>query len=157
MSDENRAVGAGLRAWWRGLEAMREQSVGYINLEAACLSRQSPITTHLGHLRMFFSGVLKPAGDGNKDIDLTPLLSTTAGGNELKAAAPEVRNHFAWKNLNRQFVKGDKPVHMAYLVTGKFRTAFPDGIEVEDKTDSGADNEAGETKSEADKSLTISL
>jgi ABC-2 type transport system permease protein len=141
----------GLRAWWRGREAMREQSVGYINLEGACLSRQSPITTHLGHLRMFFSGVLKPVGDENKDIDLKPLLSTTAGGNELKVAAPEVRNHFTWKNLNRQFAKGDKPVHMAYLVTGKLRTAFPDGIEVEDETDSDEDNETGETKSGVDK------
>ena len=43
--------------------------------------------------------------------------------------------------LMRKFIEGTKPVTMAYLITGRFQSSFPEGIEieVEDPNDPGDD------------------
>jgi ABC-type uncharacterized transport system involved in gliding motility auxiliary subunit len=41
----------------------------------------------------------------------------------------------------RRFTDGIEPVHMGYLVTGTFASAFPDGIEIKDDSDPNAEPE----------------
>ena len=54
-----------------------------------------------------------------------------------------------YPTLLKNFTEGTQPVAMAYLATGRFKSAFPDGIEVVD--DSPDDDEArDETESDND-------
>jgi ABC-type uncharacterized transport system involved in gliding motility auxiliary subunit len=46
------------------------------------------------------------------------------------------------KSLTDKFIPGDKPVHMAYVVTGRFKSSFPEGIEIEvDSSEEGPTEE----------------
>ncbi len=108
-----------------------------------CFNSEVPITSQLNSVQMFFSGVLretpkpastpaptevdKPADSG---VKLTPLLMTTDKGN-----AWSVSNSFElmmpnFTEFNRKFTEGTKAVTMAYLVTGRPKSAFPNGIEI---------------------------
>ncbi len=118
-----------------------------VRLESAyhCFNAKKPVTSQLNEVTMFFPGVLKvretAADEDAMPLDYTPLLSTTDSGNAWK-----VENDFELMNPDfaeflRRFRDGDKPVSMAYLVTGKFKTAFPDGIEVPDNSAAGDDQE----------------
>jgi ABC-type uncharacterized transport system involved in gliding motility auxiliary subunit len=49
-------------------------------------------------------------------------------------------------NLMRKFVEGDKPVAMGYLINGKLKSSFPDGIEVEVKDESSDEEDPNEVK-----------
>jgi len=130
-----------------------EKILGLMKLEAAyhCFNTDKPITSQLNEVTMLFPGVLKVRETASEDtnaanLSYTPLLSTSDKGNAWK-----VDNEFELMNpdyakLMRQFRDGDKPVSMAYLVTGIFKSAFPEGIEVSDdsadeKTEEGDDNQ----------------
>ena len=116
---------------------------------------KKPITAQLNEVTMVFPGVLKVQDDAEgAGLTYTPLLSTTDKGNTWT-----VDNDFELMNPDygkfmRQFRDGDKPVTMAYLVSGTFRSAFPDGIEV---TEEAADKNAQEDgqEEEAPKTQTI--
>jgi len=41
----------------------------------------------------------------------------------------------------RKFVEGDKPVAMGYLITGRLKSSFPDGIEIEVEADEDSSDE----------------
>lgn len=129
-----------------------EKILPLMKLEAAyhCFNTEKPITSQLNEVSMLFAGVLKvrEAAEDKKamPLDYTPLLSTTGKGNAWK-----VENDFELMNSDygaflRQFKDGDKPVSMAYLVTGKFKTAFPDGIEVPDESAENGDQEGDENQ-----------
>ncbi len=147
---------AGLRAWWKQGRMMRasrdedEQPITYLNLEGSCLNDKCAITAYLNDFRMYFSGVLKEVPGRSKDIELIPLLSTTKEGSTIHADSSQVQNQFQWADLDKDFLKGTKPVHMGYLLRGEFKTAFPKGIEIksesEDKNSSEGNEEKTETK-----------
>lgn len=129
-----------------------EKIIGFLGLTPECFNKNSVITTNLNQVRLLFAGVLneidsspKPAvapADANQPLDIkkagdapkltrTPLLMTTGQGNAWRvSSAFEVMFPDAAK-LMGSFVDGDKPVHMGYLVTGRFQSSFPDGIEIE--------------------------
>ncbi len=130
-----------------------EKIIGYLNLAPGCFNKDSVITTDLNQVRVLFAGVLNEVdlaktpeqartADANKPpeekppvatpaIQHTPLVMTTATGN-----AWTVANSFdlmfpdAAKLMGR-FIEGTEPVKMGYLVTGRFKSSFPEGIEVE--------------------------
>ncbi len=130
-----------------------EKVIGFLGLTPECFNKDSVISTNLNQVRLLFAGVLNevdtstkaPAGktgDANQpkeqkkpeespQITRTPLLMTTAHGNAWKVSSPfEIMFPDAAK-LMSSFSDGTKPVDMGYLVTGKFKSSFPDGIEVE--------------------------
>ncbi len=102
-----------------------------------------PVLQGLSNLRFFLAGSLAPIDgngdddDGDRSIELTPLITTTARGNtlEIKAGFPS-DNELVFLDVNNpgklqdSFEPGDEPVALAYLVHGQLGPMFPDGAEI---------------------------
>ena len=142
-----------------------EKIIGYLNLDPQCFNKDSVITTNLNQVRVLFAGALKEvdlskkpeqskAAEPNKPaeekqtpaIQRTPLIMTTAMGNTWMPSSPVELMYEPGKLIDR-FIEGTEPVKMGYLITGRFKSSFPQGIEVEveakeadkDKEDKTAD------------------
>lgn len=94
----------------------------WLSLPAAALDGQSPPTAQLNSLLFIEPGHVAVAADAT-DLTFTPLVTTspqsgTVPGFTLPMAQPE--------DLFRQLAP-DGPKTLAALVTGTFRSAFPDG------------------------------
>jgi ABC-type uncharacterized transport system involved in gliding motility auxiliary subunit len=148
--------------------ARAEKIIGYLALNRDCFNRDNPITTELNEVRALFAGVLKEIDTQPKDaakpadpnraketkaeekpaIRRTPLVTTTKNGNAWKVGSSFELMFPDPAKMMAGFVDGDRPVAMGYLVTGRFQSSFPEGIEVE--TDAPADpndpNEPGKIK-----------
>ncbi len=129
-----------------------EKVIGFLGLTADCFNKGSVISTNLNQVRLLFPGVLnevdpspkaagKPA-DANQpqgqkkpeespQIERTPLLMTTAHGNAWRVSSPFELMYPDPAKLMSSFSDGTKPVNMGYLVTGRFKSSFPEGIEIE--------------------------
>jgi hypothetical protein len=68
-----------------------------------------------------------------------PLLNTSEKGNAWRVNSPYELMMPDYAEFLRRFIDGTKPVSMGYLVTGLFKTAFPEGISVEE--DASAENQ----------------
>lgn len=111
----------------------------------------SVITANLNQVNVFFPGVLIETAEVPEGVTLTPLLMTSERGNSWQASSFELmRPNF--EELTKKFTPGDKPVVMGYQVTGKLKSAFPDGIEVPDES---ADTPADENGKIEDKTKTV--
>jgi ABC-2 type transport system permease protein len=159
-----------------------EKVIGFLGLTPECFNKDSVITTNLNQVRMLFAGVLNEVGGATKasasqpadanqpaeakeaeaapQITRTPLVMTTAHGNAWHVSSPfEIMFPDPAKLMN-SFSDGTKPVVMGYLVTGRFKTSFPDGIEVEvpvkdpNTADKAADPNAPKTVKEHRTGLT---
>ena len=125
----------------------------------------SPIFQGLGDLRFLLAGALEltsgaePASDeaddqdaaaaeggesesttpSGSDLEVVPLISTTARGNMLPVQPGFATDGLGYTDFNQpaklrdNFVPGSKPVVLAYLLRGRFPTAWPDGVEYPDK------------------------
>jgi ABC-type uncharacterized transport system involved in gliding motility auxiliary subunit len=122
-----------------------------------CFNADNVITAELNQVTVMFSGVLREIADSNQaqsgaDIERTPLLMTTNMGNSWKITSPYELMMLNAQRLMDRFTPGSEPVPMGYLVTGRFKSSFPDGIEIEvesgqDSSDKPKDpNDTGKTK-----------
>ena len=106
------------------------------------LNSGHPIFQGLNSLRFFIAGSLAEIGGddddgGDSSIELTPLITTTAGGNtlEIKAGFPS-EDELVFLDVNDpgklrdQFVPGNEPVALAYAVQGQLGPLFPDGANI---------------------------
>ena len=95
--------------------------------------------------------------ESGAEIQRIPLIMTTNRGNSWTVSSPYELMIMDPSNLMRKFFDGDgvNPVHMAYLVTGRFKSSFPDGIEIE--VDSSVEGPLEEAKDPNDKKKTIRL
>jgi ABC-type uncharacterized transport system involved in gliding motility auxiliary subunit len=73
-----------------------------------------------------------------------PLLMTTSRGNSWSVSSPFELMMMNPSSLMSKFVDGFKPVTMGYLVTGRLKSSFPDGIEIE--VESSEDESSDEPK-----------
>ena len=134
------------------MENQRPQKIiGFLNLTPQCFNPDSVVTADLNQIRMLFPGVLKEVNNSdNKEddikIDRRPLLFTTSRGNSWTLSSPYELMMLNPSQLMQKFVDGTEPVTMGYLLTGKFKSSFPDGIEVE------IEAEEGESSSEPEES-----
>jgi ABC-type uncharacterized transport system involved in gliding motility auxiliary subunit len=129
-----------------------EQLIGYLSLTRECVNTDNVITANLNEVRVLFSGVLRKTGPGEgegSDVqnEIIPLLQTTDRGNTWEAKP------WDWVRINPErmmsyFSDGSKPVVMGYLIKGRFKSSFPEGIELADE--SGEDNSAKEEGEEGD-------
>jgi len=119
-----------------------ERFIGLLGLRPpACFNQDSVITAQLNEVKLLFPGVLREVADTNApgenereeaaEIEKTPLLMTTDTGNSWKADSPFELRFWDASRLMSKFIAGTKPVAMGYLVTGRFKSSFPDGITVE--------------------------
>jgi len=126
-----------------------ERIIGYLNLtpEGKCFDTDNVITAELNQVRILFSGVLREVADANKaeesvEIQRTPLITTTNRGNSFSISNPYELMILEPSNLMSKFIDGDKPVTMGYLITGRFKSSFPDGIEIEVESGEKSSDEA---------------
>jgi ABC-2 type transport system permease protein len=122
--------------------ARPEKIIGYLRLEPEgnCFNKDNVITAQLNQVMFLFSGVLKVIADPNEasEITRTPLIMTTNRGNSFSISnAYELM--MPPSNLMKKFIEGNKPVVMSYLITGKLKSSFPDGIEIEVEDKSSGD------------------
>jgi len=117
-----------------------EKLIGFLDLTAPqCFNPDSVITSNLNDVRVLFSGVLREVDISDKQqnatkIERTPLLRTTNRGNSWSPELPVDLMIMNPTRLMNLFTDGTKPVNMAYLVTGRFKSSFPDGIDIEAKS-----------------------
>jgi ABC-type uncharacterized transport system involved in gliding motility auxiliary subunit len=115
-----------------------EKILGILTLtkKENCFSSDSPVTAMLNTVTMMFPGVLKklPAESEDKaaDIHCAPLLKTTPKGNSWKVANVYELMSPDYAEFLRRFREGTEPVVMGYMLTGKFKSAFPEGVEFEE-------------------------
>ncbi len=131
--DRNLALKASIMANQRP-----ENIIGFLGLTSGCFNPDSVITADLNQIRMLFPGVLNEVDNsGEKEddvkIDRRPLLVTTDKGNSWSTSSPYELMMPNPSQLMSKFVEGTKPVTMGYLLTGKFKSSFPDGIEIEEE------------------------
>jgi ABC-2 type transport system permease protein len=140
-----------------------EKIIGYLGLTPECFNKDIAITADLNQVRMLFAGVLReidqkakpPAppqsADANKPpeqadqtpvIHRTPLVMTTPLGNTWSVASPVDLMFPDPAKLMGRFMEGTEPVKMGYLVTGRFKSSFPDGIEVEEPVKHDGDKDS---------------
>lgn len=113
--------------------------VGFLGLrpEPDCFNKDSVVTAELNQVTMLFAGALSEVGESTDpnvpslDVNRTPLVRTTNKGNVIMIDDPYELMLRDPAILRNKFRPGVQPVTMGYLLTGKFKTAFPDGIEIE--------------------------
>jgi len=139
-----------------------EKVIGFLNLVPGCFNNDSVITAELNQVNVLFAGVLKEVDvpedeKSGAEIQRTPLIMTTNRGNSWTVSSPYELMIMDPSNLMGKFIDGDgvKPVNMAYLVTGRFKSSFPEGIEIE--VDSSEEGPSEEAQDPNDKKKTIRL
>jgi len=149
-------------AWPGGPNRRPENLIGFLNLTPNwnCFNNENVITAELNQVNILFAGVLKEVvgsdeEESDAEIKRTPLLMTTNQGNSWKVSSPYELMLMNPKSLTDKFIVGDKPVQMAYVVTGRFKSSFPEGIEIE--VDSNEEGPSEEGKDPNDKTKTIKL
>lgn len=105
---------------------------------------ESVATTDLNAVRMLYPGVINEIELGESaatELTRRQLVMTTKTGNSWKINHPyELMNNDTTALMNK-LTPGDKPVAMGYQVTGKFQSAFPNGIEVPLPMEKPAENQ----------------
>jgi len=110
-----------------------EPIIGFLEFVPGCFNSEDAITANLNQVRMLMAGVLEEITDGEDSeakIERKPLLFTTDRGNAWKTDNYYELTMPNPSELMKKFSDGTEPVNMGYLVTGKFKSAFPDGIEI---------------------------
>jgi len=122
-----------------------ERIIGYLSLtpEGKCFDMDNVITAQLNQVRILFSGVLREIADPNEAVEIKrmPLVTTTNKGNSFSISNAYELMILDPSNLMRKFAEGDKPVAMGYLITGRLKSSFPDGIEIEVEADEESSDE----------------
>ena len=124
-----------------------DRIIGLLNLSPPdCFNADSVITAQLNSVRVLFAGVLNQigsSGDVNAQgqIERTPLVMTTDKGNSFKVDSLYEITMLNPASLMKSFVDGSKPVIMGYMLKGKFKSSFPQGIEVQQSPQSADTNE----------------
>ncbi len=113
-----------------------QKIIGFLNLRPECFNQSNVISSQLNQVSVIFSGVLREAVmDQNevkeRNIRRIPLVQTTAKGNSWTVDNQMELMMLDVDGLMKRFTEGTEPVKMAYLVTGRFKSAFPEGIDIE--------------------------
>ncbi len=120
-----------------------QKMIGLLNFVPGNFNRDNIITSDLNQVRVFFSGILREVTSDDKNQEgeenrtdepmktlIVPLLNTTDRGNSWKVDSPFELRALDGKTLMRHFTPGSKPVHVAYMITGRFPSSFPNGVDV---------------------------
>jgi hypothetical protein len=132
-----------------------QKIIGFLGLTRDCFNDDSVITANLNEARFLFAGALEtitPTDPNEEKISYHPLVSTTDRGNTWSVSSPFELMMPNPAEMMRKFYDGTKPINMGYLVSGKFESAFPDGVEVKDESDPNSKPEhlSGLTESASD-------
>ena len=127
--------------------ARSENIIGYLDLVpdrvpedtlTGCFGLDNAITAKLNLVQVFYAGVLREVAEPNEaeesksEITKTSLMTTTNAGNSFS-----ISNQYELmmaSELMRKFIPGNKPVAMGYLITGRLKSSFPDGIKIDSES-----------------------
>lgn len=127
---------------------MKVLGIMKLTSEAGCFGADSPATAMLNEVSTMFPGVLnKVAVDANDPASkyaYTPLISTTNKGNTWGVSGIYELMNPDYASFLRKFRDGDKAIVIGYMVTGKFKSAFPSGVQIDEKTEVPDPNKPGE-------------
>ena len=135
--------------------------IGYLQLTGDCFNRHNVVTSNLNQVRMLFAGALvrSEAADANDEAErqVIPLLGTTSRGNTWSVEGP-----WDWVRINPErmityFSDGSKPIVMSYLIKGRLKSNFPDGIEITEDSGEKTDNKDQDTEKPETKTVTRKL
>ncbi len=133
-----------------------QKIIGILSLSKVheCFNSETAITADLNKVNMMFPGVLKKTavGEGEQRGSLTPLLMTTNRGNSWRVSSPYELAFPDYSALMAKFTDGSAPVNMGYLVTGRLKSAFPDGVEIDE---SGDDDDEADDEGEEKRTRTL--
>lgn len=91
-------------------------------------SSKDAISAGLNNMVFLFPGALVKLDA--KATNITPIVTTTKEGNTYKANGFELQNP---SMLLEKFVPGKEPVSIGLKITGKFKSAFPNGVSYEEE------------------------
>lgn len=121
-----------------------QKHIGLLGLtdEKNSFGTDSVVTSNLNLVRLLFSGAIREVETNSEQTDGSitkrPILMTTNRGNEWTISNPYELMSPDFSGLMRKFRDGAEPVVMGYQLTGKLKSAFPEGIyipaEGEEKT-----------------------
>jgi ABC-2 type transport system permease protein len=119
-----------------------QKIIGYLGLtpEGDCFDKDNVITADLNQVRLLFAGVLNEvaepndANDSGRNIIRTPIITTTNRGGTFTISNSYELMFLDGPSLMKKFSDGTEPVAMGYVITGRFRSSFPNGIEVENES-----------------------
>lgn len=109
------------------------------------INRSDPITAGLNQIIMASSGIILKAKDGTTKV--TPLLFTTATGSETDAN--KLRMQPDVLGLLREYRPGKEQLNLAVRITGKVKSAFPDGAPKSKEEPKKEETKKEEAKTEA--------
>lgn len=97
-----------------------------------CFNKDNVISAELNEVTSVFPGVLKvlDASADEPKLEHVPLLKTTRLGNTWTVTNPYELMNPDYAEFLRRFHSGSEPVVTGYWVSGQFKSAFPDGIEI---------------------------
>jgi len=141
-----------------GRDERPQKLIGFLGLTNRCVNTENIITVNLNDVRLLFAGVLRKvtSGEGSEsetENEIIPLLQTTDRGNTWKVEGPWDWIRVVPERMMTYFRDGSEPVAMSYLITGRFKSAFPDGIDVPDESDE-SDQDKPDNEKETDDETT---
>lgn len=111
-------------------------SIMKMNAAGGCFNPDNVISAELNEVSTVFAGALKTIDmpEDAPKLERMPLLMTTAEGNTWTADPAELmRPDYA--EFMRRFRSGTEPVVTGYYIQGRFKSAFPEGIEITESAD----------------------
>lgn len=96
----------------------------WLRFRAKSMNRDDILTAGLESIMMPFAGVF--SAESSDTMTVTPLITTSADSAEVSAMAAQ----FGPNLLRQEYKKGGVGLHPAIRVTGTFRTAFPEGVQL---------------------------
>ncbi len=125
----------------------------FLNLRGESFNRDDVITARLEAVRLLFAGVLKKTDVPG--VTAEPLLTTTAGGTALAADPKDMMIYSDPDTIVNRYKEGNTPVVLGYKLTGKFKSAFPDGIILPDDKDKKPKKVEGLKESEKETTIVV--
>jgi ABC-type uncharacterized transport system involved in gliding motility auxiliary subunit len=128
----------------RAAENRIEDTPVWLSLRSDNLTRSDMLTSQLESLMMPYAGAFTV--ENSKDLKAVPLIVSSDSAGLVDAMSAQ----FGGQALRREFKPEPTPVNLAVRLSGKFKTAFPDGKPKE--TSSGDESKPAETNEAANAS-----
>ena len=105
-----------------------QDMLAFMEFKPGCFNEDSAITSELNSVRMPFAGKLTVLDANSPNLTHTPLLKTTSTGNTWNVSNPYELAMLSPERIRMKFLPGTEPVNVAYMVSGRVASAFPEGI-----------------------------
>ncbi len=103
----------------------------FLGLNHQCVNKDEIITANLNDLTFLFAGKLNIKSQ--KNLNIRPLLLTTKIGNTWQPKSAFALQNINPNSISNAYQEGDKAIVLSALITGQFKTNFPNGVKTKRK------------------------